>query len=181
MAITFSFKKLGILLGGIVALCVTASTASAHGTGLALTKDVGQYTVDIHYPQPFEVAKPTWLNFFLFQGEETNLVPITDVDLSVTDSQQTAIFQTNITKKVNIGTGAIVTFPAAGTYTLFVTYHDGKTQLVQTSFPITVAGPKPVQQKSSELPANFQLLIAFALGCLVVVGFYQLDRAIRKP
>jgi hypothetical protein len=123
----------------VLLLSLLPLIAGAHGSGLALAKVSGEYRVDIHYGRPFEAGIPVWLNLFIERNKDEQLVDFTDIDLIISQNA-TPFFQTNIMRKVSVGTGAIVTFPHGGPYQVFATFHGVQGADVSVAFDVSVGG-----------------------------------------
>ncbi len=154
-------------------LSLVPMLACAHGSGLSLQKNVDVYSVDVHHTLPFQVGVPTWVNFFLSFAADQRPAGFTDVDVSLVKDNR-SVFKTNVNKKRGIATGAIITFPDAGDYIMYVTYNNDKTILADTSFPIRV------QPAANSAPALFlgvflnkELGIGVAFGALAVILFWK--------
>ncbi|MBX4210673.1 hypothetical protein KW783_01750 [Candidatus Parcubacteria bacterium] len=140
----------------------------AHGTGLALEHVVGQYNIDIHYPIPFQAEQPILLNFFLEDSKEISSADFSDADVTILQGDE-VILKTNIAKKVNIATAAVITFPKAGPYRIYVAFNLGKTKIVDTTFDVNVT-PHKMNNEFLGINFNKELLIGIAFGILLSVG-----------
>ena len=162
------------------ALILSPWIVKGHGSDLALTNRVGKYNIDVHYPYPFQENEPIWLNFFLDEGESDKSVPFTDLDVIIQQENE-VILKTNISRKIKIATGAIVTFPNSGNYRINLTFNDSDTQMAQTSFDIEVAKRARALKKFYGVELNKELAIGILLGsaltAVLVRHHYLNDRS----
>ena len=135
-------KALKSLIIAVCALVLGVSflfpeMGSAHGGGPSLTKQVGPYTIDVHYPFVLQAGVPVWLNFFLTNTEDKESAEFTDLDVSVMRDKQ-VMLKTNITKKRGRGTGAVFTFPSVEDYRIHLVFNDVSIPIVETFFDVEV-------------------------------------------
>ena len=119
--------------------CLSGVASAAGNESLELKKTVGDYLIEIDYPNPFQAQLPIVLNFFLTQTENQTSASFSDVSVTIFDSvEKHVIFQTDIPKKTGIATAATITFPYASQYEIDVSFNNGSTATALATFPVTV-------------------------------------------
>jgi len=149
------------LAAGASALCGSAVAGARSTESLALTRQSGNYTVEIDSPNPFAVGQKNFVDFYLLDGAGTSQ-SFSDVRVIVLDSAQEGIFDADVAKKPGSAAPVTFFFPAAGNYTLETIFYSGSAQLAQASFPITVGA---VTRRN---PAYLEWLVGGFCGGIVV-------------
>lgn len=134
------------------------SSAFAHGEGKSYEETVGNFLVDIGYnpPQP-EAGSPVSFDFNLIDKTSGQPAPFTDIWVQVIKDGET-ILATGIHKQEIGATTLLYAFPQAGDYEVAVRYQDADKEIVQASFPLTIAAlsteaPKTQEQTARNIPA----------------------------
>jgi hypothetical protein len=159
-------------------LLFNPSLVVAHGTGLAMQNTVGDYSIDIHYPYPFQAGMPTFLNFFLNQSQGDVPVSFSDIDISILKNDD-VVLKTNANRKIGVATGAIITFPDGGNYKINTIFNQGNTKIVKTSFLVDVAEREGVH-KVLGIEINKELGIGTVLGIVLLTLFSRINRHLEE-
>jgi hypothetical protein len=152
-------KRKGIIVAIFVAW---GALAFAHGPGGTLTKEAGDYVIDIDYPASEVIeGEPLFFNARLLDRMTKNPIPLTNVEvIIVRDGQQ--IFSANIYKEPTKASGFTYTFPASGAYELHVVYIHNANELARGDFAIE-AKAKARQGSTWDFYAK-EVLVALAAG-----------------
>ncbi len=128
----------------VLAFSAYSDRALAHGTGLTFTATTSAGYVDIDYETfSIESMEPGRFDFKLFaDAERTKPIEYSQVWVRIKRDDGTktgeTLFSGWIADALFGSTGLTYQFPKSGTYTLLARYQQGDTELVDTSFELSV-------------------------------------------
>ncbi len=157
-------KKLALSL----AILLTPLFAVAHGVGSSLEATVNGYLIDIGYSAlEAEAGVPVRFDFDLKEDNGLKPTDFSTVFFRIESGEGPVIFAGNISRAEFGETGATVTFPHDGSYTVSARFYDGEREIVSADFslPVAASGERP-----AKTPASWMAAAALALG--LAGGFF---------
>ncbi len=173
--IFFSMRSIIILVISAITVTVsvflfTTQSVFAHGEGVSVEKEVGNYFIDIGYDSEVpETGTPVRLDFELSDKTSGATVVFSSVWVRIEKEKQT-VFASGIHRPEFGKTGLMYTFGEPGTYTISARFQNNEDNIAETSFPLTVSGALSPVGKYSTLDTSV-LWGVFGLIMGVVLSF----------
>ncbi len=140
--------------------------AYGHATGISIEREVNGYLVDIGYDtDPIVEDEPVRFDFALYRADGSGSVPFTRVWVRFEKDKRT-LYATGVARPEFGATGALVTLPEAGEYTLSVRFENEEQTIVEMSTPFAVA-----RNRAESTPVPWWIA-ALALAGGLGVGVY---------